>query len=1082
MEEIMKHSKTLQETKVWKVYIDKVSEKDNYNARIGWVEQIFNTSKNLLLLVRNTFPNYTLHDERHVLNIIDIIGGLLGEQIDFLTCDEIELLILVACFHDIGMVYDENDKDRCFSNANKLNYFLRKYYPEQYETEYSELPNSIRQDYLRMLHPFRISEVLNKKEWQPFFKEAWQKMLRDHIVKIGQSHGEDWNVPTITVKLQCHENDKIDLLFCAMLLRLSDILDFDDTRAPRILYNYVSNEKSVNEWQKHINSLGFIFPDIPSTNYLNYEAVCHEPNAEHRLREYLDWVNNELLLCISLQRNCSKNWQRLFPFPRSVNRKNIISDGYESGDFCLTMDQKHILDLLTGENLYDSQTVFIRELLQNSVDATLLRGEMDLEFDVESEDARIDIWEWYDKDGRLWLRVDDRGTGMTQGMIQRYFLKIGNSYYNSTELKQDLLEHRNTKLYRGISSFGIGFLSCFLSGIKAEISTLYFNDNKCKREFESQIDNCVDGFAINLSVTGLTGYYIIRNQIKGHIVERPLPHPDFYPLKELESDNYRSKPGTSIIIQLDTGKLGNIDLKKEAEEYIYATRMPVYYNGQRIGLTHRELMEQVHAVSGKTVYELSSDEKKKFDEVFPLLDKKYPTLEVYVTPLDIKKYSTLPNISGALVTTKLRGVDSLTWKVRDETYILDNYTHNFNNDVKFQVRAKNIRGRVKKTWAMLIKQYGVETMDPIHAFFLKQVRCPISPSYVGDIWDPLKNESLANVWQIWIDSQQTAHCEISFAVPPIIQMFGGKGNEETFRWAYHGIKIGESIIRQGRPKNGTLFLLEGDWKPRVDIGRSTIRELPVDTMLAVETIIYNEKTRLPYQKKAEKITMYNLQKWKNISLSDWRTIRESELGQWMYKIGIDYVDNAKRELSAPLNTYRQEMTISGKDRETGIGTNKYWQAYLQDNYTMKVNYQMGQVIKFIKKTNEDIVDQFTYDIFPPMMFCSAENIEDKQYLCSGSPLCRRSITLEHWFSQWLLANGAKLKKLYLRQFEQIINLLWNAPSSKVIIQINSIRNKLLQINSNCSKSEKINMNGWRELNDYDFWDNSTWLKSKNSID
>ena len=88
-----------------------------------------------------------------------------------------------------------------------------------------------------MLHPFRIAEVLNKKEWQPFFKEAWQKLLRNHIVKVGQSHGEDWNTNTITFKFQCHENDKIDLLFCAMLLRLSDILDFDDTRAPKILYN-----------------------------------------------------------------------------------------------------------------------------------------------------------------------------------------------------------------------------------------------------------------------------------------------------------------------------------------------------------------------------------------------------------------------------------------------------------------------------------------------------------------------------------------------------------------------------------------------------------------------------------------------------------------------------------------------------------------------------------------------------------------------------------------------------------------------------------------------------------------------------
>lgn len=29
----MKHSKTLQETKVWKIYIEKVTEKDKYKAR-----------------------------------------------------------------------------------------------------------------------------------------------------------------------------------------------------------------------------------------------------------------------------------------------------------------------------------------------------------------------------------------------------------------------------------------------------------------------------------------------------------------------------------------------------------------------------------------------------------------------------------------------------------------------------------------------------------------------------------------------------------------------------------------------------------------------------------------------------------------------------------------------------------------------------------------------------------------------------------------------------------------------------------------------------------------------------------------
>ena len=126
--------------------------------------------------------------------------------------------------------------------------------------------------------------------------------------------------------------------------------------------------------------------------------------------------------------------------------------------------------------------------------------------------------------------------------------------------------------------------------------------------------------------------------------------------------------------------------------------MPIYYNGKRIGLTYREFMEQVHAVSGKTIYELSHDEKEKFDDAFPLIKGNYPTLEVYVTPLDIKKYAALSNLSGALVATKLCGINPTKnyRKVRDEIYVLDSYNHNFSTDVKFKLRVNNSRGRVKK--------------------------------------------------------------------------------------------------------------------------------------------------------------------------------------------------------------------------------------------------------------------------------------------------------------------------------------------------------------------------------------------------
>lgn len=105
----MRHSKKLRDTRIWEIYSQKVLDEDQGYSRLGWVEEVFEVSTNYLSLVRDTFPNYTLHNERHVLNVIDIMGGLLGDQISNLTCAEAELLILVACFHDIGMVYDKDE-------------------------------------------------------------------------------------------------------------------------------------------------------------------------------------------------------------------------------------------------------------------------------------------------------------------------------------------------------------------------------------------------------------------------------------------------------------------------------------------------------------------------------------------------------------------------------------------------------------------------------------------------------------------------------------------------------------------------------------------------------------------------------------------------------------------------------------------------------------------------------------------------------------------------------------------------------------------------------------------------------------
>ena len=328
------------------------------------------------------------------------------------------------------------------------------------------------------MHPFRISQVLQHSAWRELFANCPKEIAPYRcILAICQAHGQTPEDFQGSRDMEYLEASDADPLFCALLLRLADLLDFDDTRAPKILYSYVTNnEKSHEEWDKHQASAGFNYPVSPTTNKLPYKARCTNPGIEHAIRDFLDWIDADLDVCIKLQKRCHADWQRSFPFPRAVSRKEIESVGYMRGDFRLTMDQTRILELLTGRNLYENEDAFVRELLQNAIDATLLRKEMDQNFSLTK--ARIDLWEWNDMDGNVWFRIDDMGIGMTLGMLQRYFLKVGNSYYTSQELKRDLQDHGRMNYY-GISHFGIGFLSCFLCGTFAEISTLYFDSRPC---------------------------------------------------------------------------------------------------------------------------------------------------------------------------------------------------------------------------------------------------------------------------------------------------------------------------------------------------------------------------------------------------------------------------------------------------------------------------------------------------------------------------------------------------------------------------------------------------------------------------
>ena len=151
-----------------------------------------------------------------------------------------------------------------------------------------------------------------------------------------------------------------------------------------------------------------------------------------------------------------------------------------SGQYRLSLDQDKILELLIGKDLYSDPSVFVRELIQNAIDAVRTREQLDKNLPSDWK-GQINIRSWMDQEGYHWFRIEDNGIGMTEDVIMNYFLKIGSSYYSSDTFLKSKLQCNADSDYMPISRFGIGILSCFMGDDQSnqvEISTKHFREGE----------------------------------------------------------------------------------------------------------------------------------------------------------------------------------------------------------------------------------------------------------------------------------------------------------------------------------------------------------------------------------------------------------------------------------------------------------------------------------------------------------------------------------------------------------------------------------------------------------------------------
>lgn len=623
-------------------------EKKATDAQRAMVRSLVDHAAPLLDRVIETFPTYTLHNADHARRVASLMSELIGDQLDDLRPLEAALLILSAFFHDIGMVFTENERTNLTSERDWPEFLDRN--PEAF-VEWTKAPGGppspeIAEWYCRWRHADRVyvhlERIQPQLEWGAVnLYRILGELCRSHNMSLGDLQGN--------LELTTDGVDGADLRFCAVVLRLADILDFDGSRSPESVYQHLGlsrrdtprRSQSDVEWRKHLSSAGISFPEVRGNRYeLRFVAGPDHPAVEYDVRNFLTVIEEELAKCAAVLPSCSDRWRKL-PLPADISRQNIKSNGYHYGEYRFTLDQDRVLRFLMGENLYGSPHVFVRELLQNAIDTTRLRAYLErARGNVNFTPTPIKITQWTEADGYQWVRFDDYGVGMDDYIIRTHLLKVGSSYYRSPRFEADMLgaQQAGAGTFTPISRFGIGLLSCFIVCDRIEISTLRQNVAGERTP------------PIRLSLNGLDGFFVMRTP---PLVAPGLPGDGTTAAADA---GYRREAGTSIACRIDPSKeYGRFDLHAALDNYVLAPPVQVHFGGKEIGGSPAELADGPWV--GEVNLSLTDEDAGRLSDQLQLqIDRSSVSLSVKTIDLDT---SAVPELRGRLVLARLSIADDL---------------------------------------------------------------------------------------------------------------------------------------------------------------------------------------------------------------------------------------------------------------------------------------------------------------------------------------------------------------------------------------------------------------------------------------
>lgn len=438
----------------------------------SFANEVLKNSNEIIELINKkttiNFPNYTNHDIRHSIKIMETMYELIKDKTERLSSLEYALMIYAAMFHDIGMAVSDEEINKIKKNDSK--YLYNQDFKLIKENLYNNEELAI-QEVVRNAHGKIANDLINTKYKELFKLPQSSTYFSEELGMICQAHTEDKSYLEKISTYETKGDDEYNPRFVAILLRVADILDIDDTRTPIELYNTIElSDFSDGEWQKNfvIDNRKKIF-SRNKLKEIRLQGTCEDIKVHRKLLNYIKWIENELIILV----NETADMEEYYHIQINTQVQNKIkSKGYTIPDLKLNMDYHAVTNLLMGEAIYGSKDLGLRELLQNSIDAIMVKKD---KLEIENHPLKdsyeptinINIDEKNDK-----VIISDNGMGMDEYIIKNYFLNVGKSYYKS----KDFLNYNHH--YNPIGNFGIGFLSCFMLSDEVQVITKHFNANK----------------------------------------------------------------------------------------------------------------------------------------------------------------------------------------------------------------------------------------------------------------------------------------------------------------------------------------------------------------------------------------------------------------------------------------------------------------------------------------------------------------------------------------------------------------------------------------------------------------------------